>query len=308
MRVGKVLIAATLVIVAGATAVLASRSFDNTYDPAAFTSVIAGDASVHPDSNAILDHVFASGVTVGALLRDAAVPVVNATPTSPRRTVTCTIREWGCPFDGAKIPVPAGAIPSGQPAASIVIIDRAAGKVYEMWQPKETADGVAVASGAITDLGGNGWGGGSTSSGASLLAGVIRVSDIAGGNIPHALALTTNYACASHYWSPATKTDGNDRSPNCIPLGTRLQLDPLIDLDALHLPPGVRTVARALQVYGGFVVGVGSQPLSVKFERDQTAAADAVGGTYDRAGLSWDYQTMSSIPWRRIRVLAPVSD
>ncbi|MGV7637075.1 carbohydrate-binding domain-containing protein, partial [Mycobacterium kansasii] len=49
---------------------------------------------------------------------------------------------------------------------------------------------------------------------------------------------------------PGTRTDGT--VVDGIPQGTRLQLDPSLDLTRFGLTPFQLMVAKALQVYGGF--------------------------------------------------------
>ena len=78
--------------------------------------------------------------------------------------------------------------------------------------------------------------------------------------------------------APALKTDGNSSRSDCLPAGARLQLDPAIDLRKIKgLSPAERTVARAMQRYGGYVIDRGGAPLSVSFERAPDASADSPG-------------------------------
>lgn len=142
-----------------------------------------------------------------------------------------------------------------------------------------------VSFGAITPLAGSGWGGAATGSGASRLAGVIRLAEIEQGEVEHALALQSDHACARSFRAPATKTDGRSDRPDCVPRGALLRLDPALDLDALGLPPAQLAVARACQRYGGYVVDVGGSPLSVSFELAPDADGAYPGEVYRRAGL-----------------------
>ncbi|CAM3983230.1 hypothetical protein [Smaragdicoccus niigatensis] len=294
---------AAVVVVAGATVFLV-RFVGNSHVENTFTRPIPVGAAIDPQSSAMIAQLTASDNVVNALLREYAIPVYDASPSTPRVKVVCTTPQWECPFKKTTVPIPTDAQPSPGADAVMVIVDRAAGKSYELWHAKPTASGWEVGYGSILDLGGSGWGGGATGAGASLLSGIVRTSEIANGNIPHALALTTNAACSSTFRPPATKADGTSTSPNCIPMGTHIQLDPSIDLDALNLKPGIRMVARAFQVYGGFVVGVGSQPLGIRFEHDPQARLDSMGLVYQRAGLDFDYLKFGGIPWGRLRVLA----
>ncbi|WP_232423291.1 hypothetical protein [Mycobacterium sp. 155] len=232
------------------------------------------------------------------------VPIYRATVETPRYTVRCTITSWGrCPFDGYQVPIPDGAAPNTGSDGAMVIIDESTRKVFEFWRAERSGSQWTASWGAVNDLDGSGWGGSSTGSGASRLAGVIRVAEIQEGVIPHALALQSDNVCARVFRAPAIKTDGQSTRSDCIPEGARLRLDPAVDLNALNLTSAERTVARALQVYGAYVVDAGGAPLSVSFELDPTASGGSIGSTYEHAGLRWDYDRMRGIPWNRLQVL-----
>ena len=140
--------------------------------------------------------------------------------------------------------------------------------------------------------------------GASRLGGVVRVSEIQAGVIEHALVVQSDNVCAGVFRAPALKTDGDSTRADCIPEGARLQLDPSIDVSRIAgITPAERTVARALQRYGAYVIDRGGAPLSLSFERAPDATAGSPGAVYTRAGLSWDYHGMPKVPWKRLRVL-----
>jgi hypothetical protein len=186
----------------------------------------------------------------------------------------------------------------------MVIIDDAARKSFEFWQARKQGKRWTTSWGAVNDIDGSGWGGASTGSGASRLAGVIQIAEIQQGTIPHALAIQTDNVCANIFRAPALKTDGQSTRPDCIPQGARVRLDPGVKLDALTLAPAVRMVAQALQTYGAYVVDSGGAPLSVSFELDTTASGGSIGTRYKQAGLRWDYDALPGIPWNRLQVLA----
>ena len=62
-------------------------------------------------------------------------------------------------------------------------------------------------------------------------------------------------------------------------------------------------VARAMQVYGAYVVDGTDAPLSVAFEMD-TTSGESVGTAYQDAGLHSDYDPLHGVPWDRLQVLA----
>lgn len=234
------------------------------------------------------------------------VPVYTATSTTPRYTVTCTVTNWGpCPFKGLQVPIPTGAKPSPGSDGAMVVVDEAAQRTYEFWQGRLIGGTWTAGWGAVHNLAGSGWGGtgAGTASGASRLGGVIRIAEIAAGEIPHALALQTDNPCRTVFRPPAIKTDGGSDRADCIPEGARVRLDPAVDLEALNLAPAVRAVGRALQTYGAYIVDNGGSPLSVSFETVPGATAASIGSIYQQAGLRWDYDGLPGLPYNRLQVL-----
>jgi hypothetical protein len=268
-----------------------------------FRTAIAPGAAVDPDSAAIIAAVSNNGIS--ANLVEFGIPIYYADAGTPRQAVECTETYWGpCPFDGYEVPIPEGARPHTGSDGAMVVVDQRSRQVFEFWQARRDGGRWTTSFGAVNNLDGSGWGGAATASGASRLGGVIQIAEIREGLIPHALAVQTNNACAGAFRWPATKTDGQSSQSDCLPEGARIQLDPTVDLGALSLSPGVRTVARALQTYGAYVIDRGGAPLSVSFELDPSAGDDSVGAVYQQAGFRWDYDNMPGVPWERLQVLA----
>ncbi len=238
-----------------------------------------------------------------ANLIEYGIPIYGTDASTPSYTVTCTRVQWGdCPLSGEPVSIPDDAVPNSGTDGVLVTIDDSRDISFEFWRAAKVGDRWQTAFGAVNDLKGSGWGGAATGSGASRLAGVIRVEEIKSGDIPHALALQTNNACHTFRW-PALKSDGTSDRKDCIPEGARLQLDPSLDLDSLGLTAGELAVATAMQRYGGYVMDVSGAPLSVSFELEKDAAPGTLGQTYTNAGFRWDYDAMEHIPWDKLRVL-----
>lgn len=234
------------------------------------------------------------------------IPVYHANQSTPRFDVQCT-KDWGqCPFEGYQVPIPENATPSPGSDGAMVVLDEETREIFEFWQAAESDGQWSTSWAAVGSLDGDGWEdhGYSTGSGASRLGGVIMISEIQAGEIPHALALQSDNVCADIFRAPATRTDGLSTRPDCVPAGSRLRLDPSIDLGSLALPPATHMVAQALQDYGGYIMDVSSAPLSVSFELDTAAADDSIGEVYREAGLRWDYDHLPGVPWDRLQVLA----
>ena len=236
---------------------------------------------------------------------------------------------------GVSIPIPDDAVPPPGTDGTVVIVDRAAGKTYYLWQFQRTSSGITSAWPAAFDL--NGFGiatdprtGRGTGAGVSQLAGTIRIQEMANGVIDHALAFNANSSITcwapnngfsnpnGEFRWPAVATDGyHDKAtyPNCLPYGMRVQLDPNIDFSNTtaypNLAPGERMIAKAMQKYGAYLIDQGGGSMNFSFETHQTGEP-----TYCQLGLapagSWGCPTPNdeanywSFPWMNghMRVLA----
>lgn len=172
-----------------------------------------------------------------------------------------------------------------------------AGKVYEFWQARRSAGRWVATWGAVNNLGGTPLGG-ATGAGIPLLSGLVRLSDVRQGQIDHALTFSSANACAGRYGYPAVKTDGLSRQADCIPEGARVQLDPSVVARLPGLTKAERMVALALQKYGAYGRDRGGARMAIIFE-DPAGKPDP----YQAAGLRWDYQRLSHIPWSKLRML-----
>jgi hypothetical protein len=233
-----------------------------------------------------------------ANLYESGLPIYSADRSTPRHAVECTM-PWGdCELERESVPIPDGAVPARNVDGHMAVIDWSTRKAYEFWQAQKVDGTWKTSWGGVVDIDGEGRPGAAVGAGVSLLAGIVRTFEIAGGRIEHALTFTTD-ACPHVYRYPATKSDGTASPDDCIPEGARIQLDPSIDVDAIPgITPGERAVARALQVYGGYAVDNGGAVMGFGFE-NPVGKADP----YPAAGFEWDYWHMPHIPWDRLRVL-----
>lgn len=269
-----------------------------------FNTPIAEEVQVDRRSSTLVGAATADGMLHAGLI-EFGIPIYRATADTPRYTVPCTVEhDWGsCPFDGVSVPIPDDARPQTGSDGAMVIVDEEARLSYEFWQAVPTDDGWTTTFGAVNDLDGSGWGGAATGSGASRLAGIVRVAEIERGEIPHALAIQSDNICAEVFRAPALKTDGRSTRSDCLPEGALLRLDPRVDLDALDLTTAQRAVAVAMQRYGGYVMDISGAPLSVAFERAPDSGDTSPGSVYEAAGLRWDYDGMQDVPWDRLQII-----
>ena len=229
----------------------------------------------------------------------------DVTAATPRIHVTCS-EPWGtCDLSRQPVPMPVDAAPNSGSDGEMVIIDPATDLIYTLWGAHHTAAGGwtaywgtvdSLSSSGTTDIYGSF---ASSGSGLSALTGLVSISDLASGEIDHALAFSSSYNCST-FVSPATKSDGRGTPPNCLPEGARVQLDPSIDLAAIPgITPLELMVGTALQKYGAVDKDTGGASFAVAFEHPT-----ATNNPYPALGAPWDYWNMPHVPWTSLRIVA----
>lgn len=248
-------------------------------------------------------------------LYEYGVTLVQATASTPRYDVTFT-EPWGNdPMGSYTVAIPLGLNLPGGSDRQIAILDPTTGKAYGLWRASydSATDSWTAAWGGITDLNGNGvdTSGSATGTNIARYAGVITTAEFgaavaANTGVNHALFISSDLA-SSLFTGPATKSDGTNIAgvSTPIPEGTRIQLDPSIDVDAI---PGIsaaeKVIAKTLQTYGAYVGDQGGARMAFIFEVAPDATSTNPGAVYSSAGLEWDYYDMTDIPWSKLRVLA----
>lgn len=267
----------------------------------AWNTPIVGTPALDPRSSAQVSYLAGFAHPGIANIGAYGVPVWDADASTPKYTIDCT-ESWGtCGLERQPVPIPAGAEPSPGSDGAMVVIDWSTRTAYEFWRAERVSPTQwSAAWGGTVSIDGTGTPGAAVGAGISRLAGVVRTFEVAAQSIPHALVFSTNNACTSIYRYPASKTDGNKSRSDCLPEGARLQLDPALNVDALPgLTSAERMVAKALQVYGAYVIDNGGAPMAFIFETPSGEASP-----YCAAGLCSDYSDLDGIPWNRLRVLA----
>lgn len=275
---------------------------DRYFSPAsAFNEIIGPSATPVPDSTEIAREL---GRDPTADIYAYGESILTATDATPRFRVTCRKLGGSCPLSVAGgVPIPDGAMPTTGSDHSLVVVAPSEHLAYELWQARRTGDQWSAEWGAVvstvglgnTDVAG---GPGGTGSGLSRLAGVVTISDLGRGVIPHALAFSSSLTCSSYVY-PAVKSDGETSPPNCIPEGARIQLDPTIDLAAIPgITPFELMVGRALQTYGAFARDTGGASLALSFESPHSGEANP----YRSLGAPYDYFSMPHLPWKALRL------
>jgi hypothetical protein len=248
MRIGSARIVPALFLLALVIPPLAvaGKPAPRVFSPASpFNKKIAPRTPTDPASQAAIRSLLAFSQTVNVNLGAWTPPVFVATKTSPVKSVQL---PSGASLD---VPVPSGAAPSADSDGYLTIIDRPRGCTYDFFRAQQRGDGSWAAGGAAAfRLGGTGvhrpWG--VRASGFSLLAGLIRPSEVRANSIEHALVMGIPNTAPS-FRAPATTSDG--RTPGGIAMGSHFQLDPGFDVS--RLPADQRMIARAMQRYGVYI-------------------------------------------------------
>jgi hypothetical protein len=213
-----------------------------------FNTAITAPMNVDSRSAAWAQMLYDSAGDAGLWINTDAwtTTVYHATPKTPRVVISIanTGRRITIPYDPAWRPSP-------DADAHLAVIDSATGCDYE-FQEFDPAHLSAHGEGTYRIYRGSGAHvpTGHTGAALSLLAGLIRPSDIRVGEVRHALALGAPVTGPSAV-APASSSDG--RTYGGPPEGTRFQLDPSLNLNTLHLSRFQLIVARALQRYGMYL-------------------------------------------------------
>ena len=203
-----------------------------------------------------------------------------------------------------RLPIPSGAAAAAGSDAQIVLLDPSTGDEWGVWRLSSSTAGWTATNGYHYNTR---WSGVppytesgnpfvSRGAGVPYLTGLVRPCEIARGRIDHALAFAYDYPSSAFVY-PATKSDGKGTGPGAMPEGTRLQLNPRLtdaEIRAWGCTGPCFTIARALQVYGMYVVDNSGRP-KVMLEYEGTARWNGLVSS----------RTVNPIPLTAFRVLAP---
>jgi hypothetical protein len=289
------------------------------FGPASIWKTSIVDAPVAADSAALVAHLAAEVAD-----RYGGVAAFNAHQYNPALTVvgpdqpTSQIGFFDCQGKGAEpaglreqlsdVPIPATASIAKGTDAEVTIWQPSTDRLWELWRASRTATGwqacyggridhVSTSPGYFADQYG------ATATSLPGVGGMVGIADVRSGSIDHAIDLEIVDPRAGTFSYPAQRDDGDSTDPTSIPEGTRLRLDPSVDVDALHLSPIATMVAKAAQTYG-FIVSDRSGAVSVEAEDPQSA--EALTGVDPWVALEDgvpDYAILKGFPWADLQAL-----
>jgi len=205
------------------------------------------------------------------------------------------------------VPLPARARPDPSDDGHMVVVDPVRGCEYDFYAARRSEAG-RWSAGWQTRLSVDGRGtvgnGPSTrASGFGLLAGLIFPGELARGRIDHALVFSSPLVRAGSPVAPATESAGGSSNPNGLPMGTRVRLNPKLDLSTLSLTRYERTIARALKVYGMYLGDTGGT-LSLYAVHPRSYVTDPYRRIFPGAE---PYPSLGNIPLGQLQVLRPTA-
>jgi hypothetical protein len=214
------------------------------------------------------------------------------------------------------VPLPNAARPAAGTDANLVLHQPATDTIWEFWRLQRRADGWHTGwGGRLSDVSENPgyfrdrvdatgaplershWG--ATATSLAKAGGLVLISELRAGRIPHALAMGIPVARARVFSRPAQRTDGRSPDPSAIPEGARFRLDPRLDLAALHLPRATRLLAEAAQRYG-ILVNNQSGAVALYAQDPTPTGRDPYPVLFD--GLR-PVEVMRRFPWRWLHAL-----
>jgi hypothetical protein len=211
------------------------------------------------------------------------IPWVTVPGTQPKVPVAF---DYARESDPGPYPIPANAPVEGGAGASgdrhVLVVDRDACKLYELWSATYVGPGWKAGSGAIFDLRSNalrpaGWTS-ADAAGLPILPGLVRRDEVVAGEIRHALRFTVARTQAA-YVAPATHFASSATDPDLPPLGIRVRLRASYDIG--KFTGAARVVLTAMKKYGMFLADNGSDwfvsgEMNPKWNDDELAALKTV--------------------------------
>jgi hypothetical protein len=176
---------------------------------------------------------------------------------TPRSTVTF---DYADESDSVGYPIPGTPLIEGGSDSHILMVDRDACRLYELFSARKSTSGAWLAgSGATWDLRSNalrpdGWTS-ADAAGLPILPGLVRYDEVTAGAINHALRFTTNVTQRAYIY-PARHFASSNTSTSLPPMGLRVRLK--ATYNTAGLSPQARVIANALKQYGMILADNGS--------------------------------------------------
>ncbi len=189
------------------------------------------------------------------------IPYNVVTATTPRSTLTFDYDEDS---DHVGYPIPAspkieGGGTAGAGDRHILMVDKDACRLYELFNARKVGGAWSAGSGATWDMRSNalrtaGWTS-ADAAGLPILPGLVRYDEVSAGAIEHALRFTTDETRKAYIY-PARHYASDNTSASLPPMGLRVRLEASYDTSGFS--PQARVIAEALKRYGMILADNGS--------------------------------------------------
>jgi hypothetical protein len=184
------------------------------------------------------------------------IPINVVGPSTQKVSVTFGYADES---DPGPYPIPAKPLIEGGSDRHVILWDKSACMLYELFAASHGGSGWSAGSGAIWNLRSNalrpdGWTS-ADAAGLAILPGLARYDEVARGAILHALRFTAPHTRTAHIY-PARHDAGESGSVSLPPMGLRVRLKASVDLSGFG--PQARVILVALQRYGMILADNGS--------------------------------------------------
>ena len=240
----------------------------------AMVNAIGRDRYLHPDFDAVGD----------------GIPYNLVTATTPKYTVRF---DYAGESDPGPYPIPANPKIEGGSDAHMLVLDKGACRLYELYDVRKSGSTWYAGSGAIWNLRSNalrpaGWTS-ADAAGLPILPGLVLYSEVQSGVIKHAIRFTASDTCGYIY--PARHLTA-DPCSNLPPMGLRVRLKASVDIS--RFGPQARVVLTALKHYGMILADNGS-PWFISGEPDTRWNDDSLHLLQSLTGTDFEVVNTSSL-------------
>ena len=208
----------------------------------AMISAIGSDEEVHPDFGSYLGYGIPYNVVSGKSTHKVKVSF-----------------EYADESDRVGYPIPEHPNQESSGDGHILIVDKDACRLYELFDASGSGSDWKAGSGAVWNLRSNhlrrnGWTS-ADAAGLPILPGLVRYDEVAAGAIRHALRFTRRAHPRRAHIYPA-RHDAGESDPSLPPMGLRVRLKASVDISGFSKQ--ARVVAKALKTYGMILADNGS--------------------------------------------------
>jgi hypothetical protein len=287
---------------------------------------LANDAPLDPASSALVNTLqdtvaqdLASHHGPWIATNESSTPLYRVGAGQPLVRVQVDTGWWGAGLQQAfeAVPLPDDARPASGSDGHMAVWQPSTDRFWEFFHMRWLSDGWhADFGGAMQNVSTSpgyydrsSWPGlsetfwGASASSLPLAAGLMRIDELKGGEIRHALSVAIPSARAKTFSWPAQRTDGVSNDPNAIPEGARFRLDPTFDLGNLNLPRMTLLMAQAVQRYGMIVVDQTGWAVGFAAEDPTPTGSDPYYGEGGLFGGLWPSELLAQFPWQHLQLL-----